>query len=248
MLLITNQVEEKTLPLTKTAIALGYDVWSEGWNPPEYIKYRATCMYGGEFFCEVIAKQMNWHVLVNPSDWLLSLPKKYLNREIFKSTLGDCRKFNFSVPKIVKSLSKDDNLDFFTKKIESNADLPLQVYQDDTAVMVSDVLNFTSKYRCFVYNRRVAAVCCFKKIDEKNNKANYLFNNKEVISFVNSMLEDKEVKSVHSTVIDVGKYAKGDSFAVINSKNPCLTNIYGCELVGALQTIKSVCVKREDYV
>jgi hypothetical protein len=246
MLLITTpNIKPEVKSLITTAQALGWSVYNDGWRVPDRVKYEKGAVYGEPLFCETIAEQMHWTLRRNPIDWLSTLPFEYISRNIVLTDLGVARKL--TEEKFIKPAT--DKI-FDAKIYASGVDFPSSL-DDDITVIMSDVMRFTSKYRCIVKNREVISECCYflhtrpmqsNKLPEQFNlPQNYDNNHKDVITFVNKMLQDERVKCIDSFVIDVGRFDK-DKYAVITDKPVHNTPIYGCDPVAVLDAIKTACV------
>jgi hypothetical protein len=240
-LILTPNKQVDVTRLSQTACALGWSIFDRGWNIPKHILKAPGAVYGERIFCEVIAEQMGWKLLSNTPDWITTLPEEYVSRKISFTNLITAR--NITDEKFITSCVGKC---FEAKVYSSGAELIANEDYDEISVLVSDVMKFTSKYRCFVKNKKVIAVCCYyykdwNKEPEINSPANYNTNSEPVIKFVNDMLANEKVNCVASTCIDVGRFKK-DTYAVINSKPSYMSGFYGCEIVAALDAIKTSCV------
>lgn len=244
MLLITtpNKHEEITL-LSKTAKALGWDVYNEGFRIPDHLLKQPGAVYGEQFFCEIVAEQMGWKLLSNSLDWLTKLPEEYTNRKIIFTKLAEARLLTEE-----KFIKPADDKCFPAKVYLSGKDLPITPVIDDAPTLISDVMKFTSEYRCFVKNKIVTTACCYlyQKIGMQepaiNKPEHYNNNNDVVIEFVNKLLQDSRVECADGTVIDVGRFKK-DTYTVIESNPVWAAGIYGCEPVAVLDAIKAACIE-----
>lgn len=240
-LILTPNKQDDVIRLSQTAYALGWEIFDRGWDIPKHILKSPGAVYGERIFCEVIAEQMGWKLISNATDWITTLPEEYVSRNIISTNLITARNITgekFIAPCVGKC--------FEAKVYASGAELITNKDYDDVSVLVSDAMKFTSKYRCFVKNKKVISVCCYyykdwNKEPEINTTANYNINSDAVVKFVNDMLANEKVDCVVSTCIDVGRFKK-DTYAVISSKPPYMSGFYGCEIVAALDTIKTSCV------
>jgi hypothetical protein len=246
LLIVSPNYKGETPLLIKTAQTLGWEVYSDGWRIPKHLLNTPGAVYGELLFCETIAEQMNWKLISNPFDWITKLPEEYVNRKVEFMTLAEAR--NITEEKFIKPA----DIDCFDAKIyASGKDLPSRSTLDNVPTLVSDVMKFTSEYRCFVKNRSVISACCywFKKFGMTeaavNKSENYLNNNEVIIEFVNKMLKDERVECAPSAVIDVGRFKK-DTYTVIKTNPAWTSGIYGCEMVAALDAIKSACVSNQE--
>src|SRR5271165_4242709 len=219
MLLITTpNIKSEVRSLINTAQALGWSVYSDGWRIPDRIKGSVGAVYGEWLFCETIADQMNWKLERNPLNWLTTLPIEYVNREIIFSNLEYAR--TLTTEKFIKPA--DDKV-FIAKVYGSGKELTTAL-DGNIPVLISDVMRFTSEYRCVIKNREVVSCSCYwlhtkqmqsaKQPAEFNLAKNYDNNFIDVVSFVNKMLKDDRVQCIKSCVIDVGRYDK-DKYTVI---------------------------------
>jgi hypothetical protein len=238
LLIATPNLKDDVVALIETAKALGFDIFVSppGWRLPQHILGQHGIVYGEALFCEVIAQQMGWQLLDNSLDWLTKLPEKYVSRKIYYTTMVNARKESkkrFFKPADMKS--------FEAKVYESGKDLSDSSVLDEIPVLVSEEMNFTSEYRCFIKNRKVVSASCYLYKKDINKPEHYFVNNDAVISFVNNMLKDDLVGCVPGAVIDVGRFKK-DTYAVIESNPAYASGLYGCELVAVLDVLKSCVV------
>lgn len=235
LLILTPNQKEDVITLRKTAEALNYDVFVSlpGWRLPTSIKGRMGIVYGEALFCEVISQQMGWSLLSNSQSWLTKLPEKYTSRKIYFTDMVGARK------ETEKKFFKPADMKSFEAKVyDSGKELNQNSVLDEIPVLVSDEMNFTSEYRCFVKNRQVVTACCYSFKKDINKKEHHLRNNDAVIGFVNDMLKDETIECAPGAVIDVGRFKK-DTYAVIEANPAWASGLYGCELVAVLDVLKS---------
>lgn len=232
---IAPTVDDEALYLAKSAEAIGYDVViaTSGWKLPDDVLHKPGMVYGRKIFCEVIAHQMNWRLLYNRPDWITTLPKNFVNREVVFTSVKDARK-----EKSEKYYKLTDMQHFLPSIRISGKELPSHSVYDDSGILVSDVMRFTSEYRCVVKDRVAITACCYSKLKDVENKNNYLFNHELVIKFINLLLEEGKVECVPGAVIDIGKYDK-DKFAIIDSKSAFSSRLFGCEPIAMLNAIQA---------
>jgi hypothetical protein len=227
--------------LTKTAIALGWDVFDKSYQVPDRFRGSEGAPYGDLFFCEIVSEKLGWRLTRNPINWLATLPKEYTGRDIYICKYSEA--LQLTEPKFIKP--PDDK--FFEGDVYENGSKlkDLSIFHNKD-VIVSDPMTFTSKYRCFTKNRKVTTACCYYlkhtnlPTPEINIRQNYSHNNNDVISYVNKMLSDPNVFCAPGTVIDIGRYKK-DTYAVIGGKPAHSAEIYGCEKTAVLDAIRSSC-------
>jgi hypothetical protein len=242
LLIVSPNYKGEVQLLAETAKILGWDIYHDGWRIPEHLLHSPGAVYGEQFFCEVVAEQMNWKLVANPFDWLAKLPETYTARKVSFMKLSEAR--NITEEKFIKPA---DDKCFPAKVYSSGKELTTNKDLDDVPILVSHVMKFTSEYRCVVKDRKVITSCCYLYKDyrvaepEINKPINYNVNYDAVVDFVNTMLADVAVECVESTVIDVGRFKK-DTYAVIESNPVYASGIYGCEFVAMLDAIKAACI------
>jgi hypothetical protein len=134
-------------------------------------------------------------------------------------------------------------------KLLSNNDNWLSTVPEEYAV--KDAGNITSKYRCFVKDRIVVSSCCywlksFKMTEaEFDKQQNYDNNHEAVVEVLNKALQDERLKCAQAAAIDVARFKK-DTYTIIGSSPAWSSDIYGCEMVGVLDAIKTACVSKEE--
>jgi len=251
MLLITTpNIKSETRTLINTAQALGWSVYSDSWRVPDYLKSKGLvgAVYGEWLFCETIAEQMGWKLIRNPLNWLAKLPEEYVSRKVIFTNLGEARLVE--TEKFIKPA--DDKV--FTAKVYGSGKELNSSLSDRVPVLISDVMSFTSEYRCVVKNREVISCSCYwlhtkqmqisKQPAEFNLTKNYQNNFNDVVSFTNKLLKDERVQCVDSFVIDLGRYDK-DKYAIIEENPIYAAGIYGCDSVAVLDGLKSSCIVEE---
>lgn len=228
--------------IAKTAEALGWKIFNDGWRVPDNLRQQPGAVYGEQYFCEAIAEQMGWKLLKNPIDWIAKLPEEYIHRKVSFMKLEEARKISEE-----RFFKPADNPTFISRIYSSGLELPINPIFNDDPVIVSDVMKFTSEYRCLVKDRQVIAACCYwlKKAGmekaEINEQRNYENNIEVVIEFVNKLVSDIRVDMAPAVVIDVGRFKK-DTYTVIGTKPVWRAAAYGCEQVAFLDAIQSACV------
>lgn len=245
MLLIVPPNTEKDVEifaLLQTATCLDWEILRAptSWRiPREYLDTEGA-VYGDNYFCQIIADQMNWELVGNEPDWLTTLDKeKYTRREITMSTLPDARKL--LVKKFIKPSNEGDHL-FPAAVYESGEKLPQNYAVGECPVLLSGTIPYNTEWRCFVKNRVIVSVSCYRHMQTKDEHI-WNFDCVSAIDFVKKVLADEKVSFAPSATIDVGRSKKG-FMSVIESSPAYSSELYGCELVGTLDAIKASCVAR----
>lgn len=240
MLLITQprvgRAHNEIIALQMAAESLSWEVFpSPGtWRMPDELleKKIPGVPYGSQLFCEVISQQMGWKLKANPFGWLAKVPKKYLKRQVDFMTLAEAKKIN-----VRKFIKPADDKCFDAKVYEPGEFKPAEQIEDNYPTLVSDIVEFTHEYRCFVRDLEVVSWSCYiwdKHIAEPNEFEKLVPNLRHPEDFANEVLFT--IKS-ENAVVDVG-LIDGKDWAVIET-NPCwASGLYGCDPVEALLTME----------
>jgi len=229
------------LALQMAARELGWDVLPApgGWRLEDDLINSGVkgVPYGSQMFCEVISQQMGWKLKANPFDWLAKVPIQFTKRKIEFMTLGDAKKITER-----KFIKPADDKCFDAKVYESGTFTAHELISDDSPVLVSDVVEFTLEYRCFVemnrirtwsnyiYNEHIADPKYWDKVPD-NEMLPY--------TFVQDMLWESEdwYGDPVPSVIDVG-WIKGKGWAIIESNPAWASGLYGCDPICALKVME----------
>jgi hypothetical protein len=79
------------------------------------------------------------------------IPRGYL-RDVYKSTLGDIRNNKIEPPFFVKPLESFKLFTGFVYKSRFDLNKISNLLVDETPLLISEVVNFESEYRCFILN------------------------------------------------------------------------------------------------
>lgn len=218
------------LALQISARELGWDVFPApgGWRlDSELIASKPQGIpYGSQIFCEVIAQQLNWRLLLNSFDWLANLPGKFLLRQVDFMTLEQAK--CLSERKFIKPA---DDKCFDAKVYNPGEFQPNEVLSRDTPVLVSDEVDFTLEYRCFVKNQEVKSISIYLNNGQMvGDNPSAQVDLATAKNFCQEVLN--EVKSVDA-VIDVG-LIKDRGWAVIETNPVWASGLYCCDPAEAL--------------
>jgi len=188
--------------------------------------------YGSQLFCEVISQQMGWKLKANPFDWLTKVPKRYLRRQINFMTLAEAKKID-----VRKFIKPADDKCFDAKIYEPGEFQPAKEIEESYPTLVSDIVEFTHEYRCFVKDRQVTTWSCYiwdKHIAEPNEFENIV----DKIGYPDDFLMDVLFSTTsENAVIDAG-LINGKDWAVIESNPVWASGLYGCDPAEVLLTME----------
>jgi len=245
MLLITQPRvgtrHNEILALQMAARDNGWDVYPApfSWRLPEDLASTQTkgIPYGSQTFGEVIAQQMNWKLKANSHDWLARVPFKFLKRNVTFSPLKYVRGYN------KKAFIKPADDKCFDAKIYDAGEFnPHEILEDNTPVLISDIVDFESEFRCYVCDNKVQTWSNYLYNGEINEER--YWTNPEVYGkygppdlFLNEVLTEINSKP---SVIDVG-IIRDVGWAVIETNQAWASGLYGCELNGVLKVLEQSC-------
>ncbi len=249
MILITQprvgKSHNEIIALQMAAESLGWEVYPSeySWRLPDELiaSGKVGVPYGSQLFCETIAQQMGWTLLLNTFDWLAKVPEAYLKRKVEFMTLGEAMKL--PEKKFIKPA--DDKV--FEAKVYSPGELiPHETIPLDTPSLVSDIVQFDLEYRCFTDGRHVKTWSNYMCYDNLADPRYWdmIPNSLDLPEvFLNQILELSDalrMKNVPS-VIDIGRIVGKDGWAIIESNPAWASGLYGCDPVEALQVMMAAC-------
>lgn len=188
--------------------------------------------YGSQIFCEVICQQTGWKLHQNSFGWLANLPKKFIKRQVSYMTMKEARLISHTA-----FIKPADDKRFDAKVYPAGEFYPSEEIADDCPVLISEPVNFTHEYRCFVDSSGVKSWSNYLYEGEVANPKLYHTipsNAGNPIDFVNNLT--KEVKFSPS-VIDVG-LIDGKGWAIVESNPAWASGLYGCDPTEALLVIE----------
>lgn len=115
-------------------------------------------------------------------------------------------------------------------------------------VLVSDPVSWESEFRCFVLEKRVAAISIYSRNGDlvETEDGNWPASPsewKDALGFANQVLQDARVTFPPAGVLDVG-VIKDQGWAAVEANACWGAGIYGCDPHTVLQTLARACVKR----
>ena len=242
-LILTPRYTDDTQALWKAASALGWRVERLGsWRVPEHLQSLDTpVLYAEALFAPSLAEQLGIELLGPEDDWLVRLPFEYRRRDIRLMTLAQARQL--PAPAFVKP----PNDKTFPAQVYTPGELP-QGYDEAMPVLVSDIVQWCSEFRCFIRDRALQTFSIYSRAGELQKDANFACTEDErtgVHAFVQQLLDDERVELPAATVVDVG-VIEGLGWAVVEQNAAWGAGIYGCDPVAVLETIAGASKKRGD--
>jgi hypothetical protein len=246
-LLLSPRHGEDSRLLWRVATRLGWQVHRVyNWQVPELSSTEDVAIYGEPLLCRHLCQQLHLTAEEPALDWLAKLPHGLRKREVRLTTLAEARKTKtrcFIKPADEKGLD--------AKIYQSGAELPARdVFPQDLAVLVQEVVTWHAEFRCFVLNSKVRTAAPYwlkNKIaqDEEGNWLSDVPMLDEAIQFADNALAERNLKHPHAFVLDVGM-TSDRGWAVIEANAAFSSGIYGCDHVQALEVIRQSVRKNEN--
>lgn len=232
------------LALQTAAREMGWGVISapSGWRLDEEVTVAGVqgVPYGSQTFCEVIAQQMNWKLFQHRFDWLAKLSKDWTKRQVDFMPLSDAKKITER-----KFIKPADDKCFEAKVYEPGTFNPHESIPDDYPCLVSEIVEFTMEYRCFVgkgesshYPFTWSNYLFHGQINEPHLHRMIPADLEHIDDFMNWVLWDCFKKEMSGpAVIDVG-VIPGKGWAVIETNQAWASGLYGCDPMEALKVME----------
>ncbi len=138
---------------------------------------------------------------------------------------------------------KPPNDKSFPAGIYSGRMLP-QGYDDESPVLVADVVTWEKEFRCFVLDRKVRTLSVYLRAGQLQREFDFQQSEPEVAeawSFADAVLADTRVDFPRATVLDVGVIA-GRGWAVVEQNSAWGSGIYGCNPELVLEVLRFAAV------
>ncbi len=190
------------------------------WQPPELDPCKVH-VYGSDTFCLVLQQKLGFNLISPPDDFLNGIDETWLKRKLRLLALSDAKSLAFptflksAVPKIFKA-SIYQTVDDLNQECTK---LP-----DSTMVINSEVVEFISEARAFIYNGIVLDCSVYEGSSEP----------KKAVSFITEFLS--EVHVTKTFVLDIGEIAE-KGWAIIEANASWGSGLNGCDAEKVLPAI-----------
>ena len=156
LLLSARQTDDAQL-LWRACIAAKWDVVRvHGWEVPS-LPPTEVAIYGEPLFALHVAQTLGLQLVEPPFDWLPRILPRWRGREVRLTTLAEARKIADRA-----FIKPADEKCFDARVYASGAELPVPgPLPDDLPVLLQEVVEWTIEFRCFVLERKVAAVSAY---------------------------------------------------------------------------------------
>lgn len=238
-LILTPRFTEDAQALWRAANRLGWNVERlRSWEVPAALRQvPEPVLYLEALFGQTLAAQFGLRLLEPEIDWLPGLPDEYRQRRVMLTTLGACREL------VEPAFIKPPNDKSFPARVYTGAELPHE-YDEDTPVLVADVVEWETEFRCFILDRQLQTISIYLRSGELQRDRDFAATDVELAaaaSFVSTILADDRVKLPRSAVVDVGVIARR-GWAVVEQNAAWGSGIYGCDPVRVLEVLRHAAV------
>ncbi|WP_295614653.1 ATP-grasp domain-containing protein [Chamaesiphon sp. GL140_3_metabinner_50] len=238
-LILTPRFTEDAQALWRAANRLGWNVERlRSWEVPAALRQvPEPVLYLEALFGQTLAAQFGLRLLEPEIDWLPGLPDEYRQRRVMLTTLGACREL------VEPAFIKPPNDKSFPARVYTGAELPHE-YDEDTPVLVADVVEWETEFRCFILDRQLQTISIYLRSGELQRDRDFAATDVELAaaaSFVSTILADDRVKLPRSAVVDVGVIARR-GWAVVEQNADWGSGIYGCDPVRVLEVLRHAAV------
>lgn len=217
-----------------------------GWRVPEWLAKEEVALYGEPLFADAVAEQLGIALLTPPFDWLVSIPKEYVQRDISFITLGSARKH----PGRAFIKPADDKC-FVARVYEAGDELPNEsVLPGTTPVLLAEPVHWLSEFRCFVVEGRIQTMSVYLRNGElaQGKDGDWPCAETELrqaCEFAEGFLGDERIRIPPSVVVDVG-VIEGRGRAVIEANAAWGSGIYGCDPSQVLIAVRRASVPKNS--
>lgn len=238
-LILSPRRSDDSQALWRAAAGLGWGVERlTRWRvPEELLGVPEPVLFVEALLGPLIAAAFGLRLLGPPDDWLPRLPERFRRREVSLTTLRAAR--GLAEPAFIKP----PNDKSFPARVWRGADLP-QGYDEESPVLVAEVVTWEKEFRCFVLDRRPRTISVYSRQGDLQREQDYAADDAELAEaegVVLAVCADPAVDLPRAAVLDVGVIA-GRGWAVVEQNPACGAGIYGCDPAAVLEVLRHAAV------
>lgn len=234
---------------TEDAQALWRAAGQMGWAVERLTSWRVTAellsisepvLYLEGLLGPTLAEQFGLRLLEPAEDWLPRLPEQFRKRRVTLTTLKAARAL------VEPAFIKPPNDKSFPARVYTGDELP-DGYDEDSPVLVADVVEWEKEFRCFILDRQPCAMSVYLRDGQLQREKGFAATDEELAEaegFVREVLADPRVDLPRATVLDVGVIA-GRGWAVVEQNAAWGSGIYGSDPVSVLEVLRHSAVPIE---
>ncbi|MFF1869119.1 ATP-grasp domain-containing protein [Kitasatospora herbaricolor] len=241
LLLLAPRINETGLQLRTTAQRRGLAArTAPGYRVPEDVPATAAVhLYGGPLFADAVGRELGLALLDAAPDWLTTLPAGLTGRRIECLPLADARRLRrpaFLKPPVDKL--------FPARIYPDGSGLPgPDALDDDTLVLVSDIVTFAREYRLFVLDGAVHAASRYA-VDGALSVAPLDADpyREQALAFAAEVLAGCAGSLPSAVVVDIGRLARSGagpapSWSVVEANPAWASGGYACDPDAVLDVV-----------
>ncbi len=192
------------------------------WEPPETDREKVR-LYGNDTFCLILAQKLNLKLISPPDDILTSVSGKWLKRTVNLMTLE--KAYSLKFPVFIKPLIPKV---FRASVYKTCAELSEECtgLENDTPVIVSDIVNFIAEARSFILNGKMETCSVYEGKAALENAERFVF----------SFTQHNRFFMPRTCVIDVGCLDNGE-WVLIEANATWGAGLNGCDAEKAANCI-----------
>jgi hypothetical protein len=244
-LLLPDRYTPDSVALWRAAIARGWDARrAPSWRAPAGLLPADVAVYGEPLFAAAMAEQVGLELVAPAPDWLATLSRAHLGREVRFMDLAAARAV--AGPAFIKPAADKT---FRAAVYPSGAALP----NDDavaphTPMLVSEPVTWELEARCFLLERCVVATTLYARhgspaappaLDWPCSPA----ESAGIATCMAALLADEQVVLPPAIVVDVGRMA-GRGWAVVEANAAYASGLYGADPNAVLDVVRRACGPR----
>ncbi|GHH75403.1 hypothetical protein GCM10018781_44220 [Kitasatospora indigofera] len=236
LLLLAPRINETGLQLRTTAQRRGLAArTAPAYRVPEDVPASAAVhLYGGPLFADAVGRELGLALLDAAPDWLTTLPAGLTGRRIECLALADARRLRrpaFLKPPVDKL--------FPARIYPDGSGLPgPDALDDDTLVLVSDIVTFEREYRLFVLDGAVHAASRYA-VDGSLSVAPLDADPRrdQALAFAAEVLAACAGSLPSAVVVDIGLLADSGAWSVVEANPAWASGGYACDPDAVLDVV-----------
>jgi hypothetical protein len=247
MLVLPARYTPDSIALYGAAVEAGWEVERLlSWRPPAHLRTRDVAIYGESLFGAIVARELSRVLLEPPFGWLAELPRKFVSRDVFFTTLDDAKKW----PGRAFIKPADDKC-FPASVYQNGSAIPVSdAVPGQTPVLVSEPVVWRIEFRFFIFNRSVATFSAYSRngaliqpdvgvLDASSSES------EEAFHWCSEMIADASVQIPPSVALDIGRM-ENRGWAVVEANAAWASGIYRCDPARVLPVVARACLKSGD--
>lgn len=234
-LILTPRFTPDAQALWQAAVRKGWAIERlERWEVPDRLRgVEEPVLYLEGLFGPTLAAAFGRTLFEPPVDWLARLPAEHRKRRVELLAAREAR--GLRGPAFIKP----PNDKSFPARVYREGEFPAFV-EDSAPVLVSEVVEWESEFRCFLLDRELRALSVYLRNGELQRHRDFRHAGSEeaaLRAFVATILRDARVDLPRAAALDVG-LIRGRGWAVVELNSAWAAGIYGCDPEEVLEVLR----------